>query len=275
MPRRPAAARSWTWAATASRRPASSSARTSPITEVFAWGATLGHADKTTGEDNADRDPAVRGRPDGDDRGVVDGQGRHRGPQRGLLRARADRPRPRLDADPGLPPGAGRLPRARRPTPTPAGSIPSPTSRASPATTSMFRHFVEAYRDGIDAARDVRGRLRRQHDHRCRLPLDAQRPLGAGRGRAPAGWRRRPAHDRIGRRRARPRMAVRGDGPARAPGRDPGRRHRAGQPVVRRDDRRGRPRPPVRDRPFAHPGRGDVPALRLVSRASTRWSSCP
>ena len=52
------------------------------------------------------------------------------------------------------------------------------------------------------------------------------------------------------------------------------RRDRAGQPVVRRRDRRGRPRPPVRDRPLAHPGRGDVPALRLVSRASTRSSSC-
>ena len=82
------------------------------------------------------RDPPLRGRPDGHDRGVVDGQGRHRGPQRGLLRARADRPRPRLDADPGVPPGAGRLPRPRRPTPTPAGSTRSPTSRAWRATTS-------------------------------------------------------------------------------------------------------------------------------------------
>ena len=45
---------------------------------------------------------------------------------------------------------------------------------------------------------------------------------------------------------------------------DPGRRDRDGQPVVCRRDRRRRPRPPVRDRPLAHPGRGDVPALRLV-----------
>ena len=43
-------------------------------------------------------------------------------------------------------------------------------------------------------------------------------------------------------------------------------RHRAGQPVVRRGDRRRRPRPPVRHRPLADPGRGDVPALRLVPR---------
>ena len=38
------------------------------------------------------------------------------------------------------------------------------------------------------------------------------------------------------------------------------------EPVVCRRDRRRRARPPVRDRPLADPGRGDVPALRLVPR---------
>ena len=38
---------------TASRRPASSFGKDAPVRDVFAWGATLGHGDKTTGEDNA------------------------------------------------------------------------------------------------------------------------------------------------------------------------------------------------------------------------------
>ena len=41
--------------------------------------------------------------------------------------------------------------------------------------------------------------------------------------------------------------------------------HGTGEPVVCRRHRVRRPRPPLRDGPLAHPGRGDVPALRLVS----------
>ena len=156
-----------------------------PDREVFAWGATLGHGDKTTGEDNAIAILRFEDGRDGDDRGVVDGQGRHRGPQRGLRRARADRPRPRLDADPGVPRGAGRLPRPRRPTPTPAGSTRSPTSRASRATTSMMRHFVEAFRAGVEPRETFEDGLVVNSDHRRRLSLDAQRPLGSGRGPDP------------------------------------------------------------------------------------------
>ena len=43
-------------------------------------------------------------------------------------------------------------------------------------------------------------------------------------------------------------------------------RRRPGRDALCRRDRRGRARPPLRHRPLPHPGRGDVPALRLLSR---------
>ena len=50
-PRRPEAARCSTWDATPSNRPAISSARITRSSRSSAWGATLKHADKTSGED--------------------------------------------------------------------------------------------------------------------------------------------------------------------------------------------------------------------------------
>ena len=106
------------------------------VADVFAWGATLVHGDRTTGEDNAVMVDALRGRPRGDDRRVVVVEGRARGPLRGLRRRRpAGHGHQRRVAE-GVRRAAGRLPRARRPTPRPAGSSRSPTRCASTATTS-------------------------------------------------------------------------------------------------------------------------------------------
>ena len=44
--------------------------------------------------------------------------------------------------------------------------------------------------------------------------------------------------------------------------------------VVRGRDRGRRAGAPVRHRPLPHPGRGDVPALRLLPRLQPAWSSC-
>ena len=62
------------------------------------------------------------------------------------------------------------------------------------------------------------------------------------------------------------RLVPRCRGGARAPRADPGGGDRDREPLVRGGDRGRRPRPPVRDGPLADAGRGDVPALRLVSR---------
>ena len=113
------------------------------------------------------------------------------------------------------------------------------------------------------AARDVPRWPGRQRHPRRRLSLDATAVVGnRSPSPQPAGARRDRGHPR-------PVAGLDGGGPGAARrGSRPPRRTRieAGQPVVRRGHRRRRPRPPVRDRPLADPGRGDVPALRLVSR---------
>ena len=57
--------------------------------------------------------------------------------------------------------------------------FPVPDETYAHGHDAMMRHVVEAFRDGVDAARDVPRRLRRQRDPRRRLPLDAERPLGS------------------------------------------------------------------------------------------------
>ena len=244
------------------------------VTEVFAWGATLGHADKTTGEDNA---IAILRFEDGRT-ATIEASWTAKGGIEVRNEVYCERGRIvhdlGVDADPGVPPGAGRLPRREDRRRHRLGLSRSPTSRASPGYDEQFRHFVEAFRDRHDAARDVRGRLRRQHDHRRRLPLDAQRPLGSRSRTRACRLPSEAAHDRTGRDRACPRMAVGGDGAARAPGRDPGRRHRAGQPVVRRDDRR-RTASSTCSGPAIRASRSRRCSRATARiRASTRWSSC-
>ena len=96
------------------------------------------------------RDPPLRGRPHGHDRGVVDGQGRDRGPQRGLLRARTDRPRPRLDADPGLPPGVRSATSAEKTDADTGWVYPVADEPRVAGYDEQMRHFVEAYRAGVE-----------------------------------------------------------------------------------------------------------------------------
>ena len=110
-PRRPAAARCWTWRRTASRPRATCSARTCRCADVFAWGATLVHGDRTTGEDNAVMLMRFEdGRVATMDVVVVE-QGRPGGPLRGLRRRAAGSSR------------TSRRPRCGRSSSSPAGYL--------------------------------------------------------------------------------------------------------------------------------------------------------
>ena len=136
----------------------------------------------TTGEDNA---IAIL-RFDDDRTATIEAswtcQGRPRGPQRDLLRARPDHPRHGHHAHPRFLEQPGRLSRREDRCRYRLGLSRSPTSRASPATTRLPplpRRVPRRHR----AARDVRGRLHCQHHPRCRLPLHPERPLGTGRDR--------------------------------------------------------------------------------------------
>ena len=226
----------------------------------FAWGATLVHGDRTTGEDNA----VMLIRFEDGRAATMDvswsSQGRPREPLRGVRRRRADRPGHDLDAAPGVHRApAGYLgEKADADTgwvfPVPERDL-RPRPRRDDGPTSSRRSATavtprETFEDGLIV----------NADPRRRLPLDAQRRMGGGPEQPVSRrWPRRDDRDPP----ALPWMteatallervaATQADA------------IETGQPVVCRRDRRGRPGPPLRDRPLADPGRGDVPALRLV-----------
>ena len=90
-------------------------------------------------------------------------EGRHRGPQRGLRRAAAASSRTSTSTPirAFIEQPAGYL--AEKTDADTGWVFPSRTSRASHGYDELFRHFVGAFAAGVDAARDVRGRPRRQH----------------------------------------------------------------------------------------------------------------
>ncbi len=231
------------------------------VRDVFAWGATLGHGDKTTAEDNA---IAIL-RFEDDRTATIEASWTAKGGievrneiycERGRIvhdssatsiRAFLEEPvgylAEKTDADTGwVYPVAGE-------------------TRVA-GYDEQFRHFVACYRDGstpretfedgyvVNAIIDAAYRAMRSGRWEA-VVTDAL--AGAGRMSAPTAT---PAPAWIPEAFALLERLVR----------DPGRGHRDRQPVVRRRDRRRRPGPPVRHRPFADPGRGDVPALRVVPR---------
>ena len=131
----PAAGRCSTWRRTAPRRRATSSARTLPVRDVFAWGATLVHGDRTDRRGQRGDARPLRGRPRRDDGRVVVVEGRPREPLRGVRRRRPDRPGHHLDRRCGRSSSGRRATSARRPMPTRAGSSRSPTRPTSTGTT--------------------------------------------------------------------------------------------------------------------------------------------
>ena len=218
------------------------------------------------------RDPPLRGRPHGHDRGVVDGQGRDRGPQRGLLRARADRPRPRLDADPGLPAGVGRVPgredRRRH-------GLGLPGRRR--AAGGGLRRADAPLRRRPTATASSRARPSRtgSSSTASSTPPIGRWPADAGKRSRSRPCPGRLPDDRAGHVRPRARVAARGDGPARRASRRP-------RPTRSRRPASGAPRrspravwstasgPAIR----ASRSRSCSPATARIP-GSTRWSSCP
>ena len=242
----------------------------SPIRDAFAWGDTLVHGERTTAEDNAvmlmrfedgrvatmDVSWSSKGGLEG--RFELTGTGGRMVSDMSttVLRAFIEQPAGYLgekaDAETGW-------------------VFPVPDETYTHGHDAMMGHMVEAFRSGtppretfhdglavnrvLDAAyRSMRsghwepvGRRRRSrrppdvHGHQPRHPADLDR--------------------------ARPRAAQ-------APRRHPGRGPRDGKWLVRRCHRGRRPGAPVRHRTLAHPRGGDVPALRVLSRGSTPWSSC-
>ncbi len=180
----PGAARCSTWPPTEPSVPGTCSARTLGIREVFAWGDTLVHGARTGGEDNAvmvirfEDGRAATCDVSWSSKGGLEGRfevygdaGRHRrGHERrfaagvhrapGRLPGREGRRRHGLGV-PGAGRGAG--PRARR---------DDGRRRREPPRRAR-------------AARDVPRRLRRQRRAGRRLSVDAERALGARRGRRP------------------------------------------------------------------------------------------
>ena len=178
----PAAARSSTWPRTASRRPATSFGKDVAVTRRLRLGRDARPRRQDDRRGQRDHAHPLRGRPGRDDatsswssKGGIEVRFEVYGD------ARPDRPGHRLDADPGVHRASRSATSARRPTPTPAGSIPVADEPHVHGHDAMMRRLRRGVPRRRDAARDVRGRPRRQHDHRCRLPLDAERPLGAGR----------------------------------------------------------------------------------------------
>ena len=119
-----------------------------PRRGVFAWGATLGHADRTTAEDNA----IVILRFEDGRTATIEASWTAKG---GLevrneiyCDARPAHPRPGGRRRSGRSSSGRRATSPRRPTPTPAGSSRSPTSRASSATTRSSATSSRAYRAG-------------------------------------------------------------------------------------------------------------------------------
>ncbi len=153
------------------------------VADVFAWGATLGHADKTTGEDNA---IAILRFEDGRT-ATIEASWTAKG---GIeVRNEIYCERGRIVHDLGSTPIRAFL---QEPVGYLAEKTDADTGWVYPVADEprvagydeLFRHFVEAFATGDHPARDVRGRLRREHDHRCRLSIDAQRALGSGDRRA-------------------------------------------------------------------------------------------
>ena len=242
------------------------------VREVFAWGATLVHGDRTTGEDNAVDAHPLRGRPRRDDGRLVVVEGRPRESASRPTASRADRPGHQLDA------------RSGRSSSEPAGYIgekadadtgwvyPVPDETQVHGHDAMMADVVEAFRDGVEPRETFEDGLVVNSDPRRRLPLDAERPLGSrSRSRPCPG---RPPDDRAGHVRARARVAARGDRPARRASRRP-RPTRSSRPASGAPRRSPRAGWSTASGPATRGSRSRRCSRATArTRASTRWSSC-
>ncbi len=241
------------------------------VTEVFAWGDTLVHGARTTGEDNA---VMVMRFEDGR-AATCDVSWSSQGGLEGRFEVYGDAGRMVEDISVGsmkafIERPAGYL--VEKADAETGWVFPVPDEVRVHGHDLMMADVIEAFRDGPRPA--VRRSATATSSTASWTPPTAPSAAGAG---SPLPWTtpcwRRPpdpSRERVGPRtwdRSRDRrrdLAARGGRGPRARDRDAGRRHRDRQPVVCRCDRRGRPRPPVRHRPLADPGRGDVPALRVL-----------
>ena len=242
---------------------ATCSARTPVVRDVFAWGATLVHGEQD--HRRGQRGHVIRfadGRA-----ATMDVSWSSKGGLEGRFEVYGD---------------AGRIIQDMASTPLrafierPAGYLgektdadtgwvfPVPNETYVHGHDAMMRHMVEAFRagatpretfhDGLAVNAILDAAYRSMQSGRWE-PVAAPRPAAVHRRDDDATRRPPPATgSRADPRRARALAATQADAIER------------GQPVVRRGDRRRRPRPSVRDRPLADPGRGDVPPLRLVPR---------
>ena len=156
------------------------------MTEAFAWGATLTHGDKTTGEDNAvamikfanggisitEASWSMKGGMElrneitgTDGRLVTDSLDT---PIRGFITKPAGYLIEKADAETGW-------------------VYPLPDEARAYGYSQELRHFIDCFRTGADPARGLRRRLHRQLRAGRLLPLDEVRPLGADRARPDGG----------------------------------------------------------------------------------------
>ena len=119
------------------------------VVEAFAWGATLVHADKTTGEDTAVALLKFAGGQLAIDRIILGGTGRHATASRVLGQRRPSR-----HGHLGRRPVWGFIDRSpsdtssRRPTSTPGGCYPVPEETRAYGFSQQMRHFVECFAAG-------------------------------------------------------------------------------------------------------------------------------
>ena len=235
----------------------------------FAWGATLVHGDRTTGEDNA----VMIVRFEDGRAATMDVSWSSKGGLEGRFEAYGD---------------GGRIIQDMTSTPLrafierPAGYLGEKTDADTgwvfpvPERDLRPRARRDDGRHGRGVPRRVASRARRSATATSSTPIldAAYRSMRSGQWEPVLRPRRCAARRDDDRRAAAPALDDRGD---RAPGAargDPGGRDRGGEPVVRRRDRRGRPGPPVRDR--ATRGSRSRRCSRATARtpASTRSSSC-
>ena len=153
-----------------------------PVTEVWAWGATLVHGDKTTGEDTA----VAMLKFAGGQMATIESSWIEKGGMQ--LRHEFVGSAGRLVTDSSATPVWGFIQ-------NPVGYLvekadaetgwvyPVPEEARAYGFSQQFRHFVTTFERGRAARRDLRGRLHRQLHPRRLLPLDEVGRVGEGRDR--------------------------------------------------------------------------------------------
>ena len=165
------------------------------MTDVFAWGATLGHADKTTGEDNA---IAILRFEDGRT-ATIEASWTAKG---GIeVRNEIYCERGRIIHDLGATPikafleeSVGYL--AEKTDADTGWVFPIADETRVAGYDEQFRHMVRAYLAGETPRESFEDGLVVNRDHRRRLPIHAHRPVGSGPRDRGSGGRLMLSHTR-------------------------------------------------------------------------------